>query len=246
MGGYIMQVQNMSVNDGSGIRATVFMAGCPLRCAWCANPEGQTSRNAMTHWAETQDVIDEVHRSDIFFRFSGGGVTFSGGEPGAQPDFLDEMSSALYDEGYDLAVETCGMFDFDRVRRSLSRMDTIFMDLKHPDSTEHDRFTGAGNELILENMRRTGELGIPMVIRIPAIVGVNGDDESMEAAFTVIKKLVPEASLELLPYHRYGESKYEQLGMTLPPAEFRTPSESEMGRWSAAAETAGLKVVSYK
>ena len=66
MGGYIMQLQNFSVNDGDGIRTTIFMAGCPLRCAWCTNPEGQTCRNAMTHWAETSEVVQKIRQQEIF------------------------------------------------------------------------------------------------------------------------------------------------------------------------------------
>lgn len=116
MGGYLMQLQNFSVNDGDGIRTVVFMAGCPLRCAWCANPEGQTCRNAMTHWAETGDVLKKLRQQEIFYRYSGGGVTFSGGEATAQPHFLAELVDALYDDGISLALETCGQFDFAALR----------------------------------------------------------------------------------------------------------------------------------
>ena len=76
MGGYIMQLQHFSVNDGEGIRTIVFMAGCPLRCAWCSNPEGQTLRNPMTHWVETEEILRELRHQAIFYRQSGGGVTF--------------------------------------------------------------------------------------------------------------------------------------------------------------------------
>lgn len=76
MGGYLMQLQNFSVNDGEGIRTIVFLAGCPLRCPWCANPEGQTLQNPLTRWAETEEVLREIRRQSVFYRFSGGGVTF--------------------------------------------------------------------------------------------------------------------------------------------------------------------------
>ena len=95
MGGYIIQLQNFSVNDGEGIRTNVFMAGCPLRCAWCANPEGQVMKNPMTRWVETEEILSALRRQLIFYRYSGGGVTFSGGEPTAQPQFLKENETAL-------------------------------------------------------------------------------------------------------------------------------------------------------
>ena len=90
-----MQVQDLSVNDGEGIRTTIFLAGCPLRCAWCSNPEGQTLRNPMTRWAEAQELLEHVRHQAVFYRFSGGGVTFSGGEPFAQAEGFAELAELL-------------------------------------------------------------------------------------------------------------------------------------------------------
>lgn len=245
MGGYIMQLQHFSVNDGDGIRTIVFMAGCPLRCAWCANPEGQTRRNAMTHWAETEDILAELRHQAIFFRQSGG-VTFSGGEATAQPDFLREMVDALYDEGFSLAIETCGYFDYAQMAPTLRKMDTIFIDIKHIDPRQHHAFTGVDNALILQNIRRASDEGLPLVVRIPTIVGVNADDETMTRVFDFFEKNQIRAKLEFLPYHRYGEAKYEKLGLALPDPRFATPSEEQLAHWTAMAEARGIEVVSYK
>jgi pyruvate formate lyase activating enzyme len=246
MGGYVMQLQNFSVNDGEGIRTIIFLAGCPLRCAWCANPEGQSLQNPMTHWMETEEIVEQVRRQAIFYRFSGGGVTFSGGEATAQPEFLRELTDALYDEGFDLAIETCGQFDFDTLAPVLKKMNLIFMDLKHIDPALHRKFTGADNGLILENIRRTAALGPPMVVRIPTILGVNGDDGAMAGAFAFLRDNAPGAALELLPYHRFGEEKYRQLGLPLPDAAFGVPSAQQLARWGEMACGFGLHVVSYK
>lgn len=246
MGGYIMQLQHFSVNDGDGIRTIVFMAGCPLRCAWCANPEGQTRRNAMTHWAETEDILAELRHQAIFFRQSGGGVTFSGGEATAQTDFLREMVDALYDEGFSLAIETCGYFDYAQMAPTLRKMDTIFIDIKHIDPRQHHAFTGVDNALILQNIRRASDEGLPLVVRIPTIVGVNADDETMTRVFDFFEKNQIRAKLEFLPYHRYGEAKYEKLGLALPDLRFATPSEEQLAHWTAMAEGRGIEVVSYK
>lgn len=241
-----MQLQHFSVNDGDGIRTIVFMAGCPLRCAWCANPEGQTRRNAMTHWAETEDILAELRHQAIFFRQSGGGVTFSGGEATAQPDFLREMVDALYDEGFSLAIETCGYFDYAQMALTLRKMDTIFIDIKHIDPRQHHAFTGVDNALILQNIRRASDEGLPLVVRIPTIVGVNADDETMTRVFDFFEKNQIRAKLEFLPYHRYGEAKYEKLGLALPDPRFATPSEEQLAHWTAMAEARGIEVVSYK
>lgn len=246
MGGYITQLQHFSVNDGEGIRTIVFMAGCPLRCAWCANPEGQTRRNAMTHWAETEAILAELRHQAIFFRQSGGGVTFSGGEATAQPDFLREMVDVLYDEGFSLAIETCGYFDYAQLAPTLRKMDTIFIDIKHIDPRQHHAFTGVDNALILQNIRRASDEGLPLVVRIPTIVGVNADDETMTRVFDFFEKNQIRAKLEFLPYHRYGEAKYEKLGLALPDPRFATPSEEQLAHWTAMAEARGIEVVSYK
>ncbi len=246
MGGYIMQLQNFSVNDGEGIRTVVFMAGCPLRCAWCANPEGQTLRNPLTRWMETEEILKEIRRQSVFYRYSGGGVTFSGGEATAQLPFFRELVDALYDEGYSLALESCGQFDFAAVEPCLRKMDLIFLDLKHIDPEKHRRFTGTENGLILENIVRTARLGVPVVVRIPTIEGVNSDGEAMRGAFAFLREHCPEVGLEFLPYHRYGESKYGQLGLPLPGADFKTPAQERLKEWEKLAGEYGLRVVSYR
>lgn len=247
MGGYIMQLQNFSVNDGEGLRTIVFMAGCPLRCAWCANPEGQTCRNAMTHWAETEEVLQAIHRQEIFYRYSGGGVTFSGGEATAQPQFLAELTDALYDAGISLALETCGLFDFEALAPTLRKMDLIFMDLKLMNPALHRRYTGAENGPILKNLQKAAHLGVPLVVRIPVVLGVNGDDAAMRAAFAFLQSNCSHAKLELLPYHRYGESKYKQLGLTPPDADFDTPTQEQLARWEQMArQEYNIQIASYK
>ena len=115
-----MQTQHFSVNDGEGIRTTLFLAGCPLRCAWCANPEGQTCQNPMTRWAETEEVLRALEGQRIFYRFSGGGVTFSGGEATMQGDFLKELTDALrFDKRGYIFVEKWQYLNSDRETRCL-------------------------------------------------------------------------------------------------------------------------------
>lgn len=244
--GYVMSVQRYSVNDGDGIRSTIFLAGCPLRCVWCSNPEGQTRINSMTQRMSVQDVVDQISKDEMFFRFSGGGVTFSGGEATAQPEFLQILTDIFYDRGYDLAVETCGYFDFERMRPVLEKMNRVFIDLKLLDSEKHLRYTGADNHLILENMIRIAESEIPAVVRIPVINGVNGSDDEMKKAFLFIREKAEKVQLELLPYHRYGEAKYLKLKRPLPPAEFSIPSDEQMRHLKKLAEEIGIRVVSFR
>jgi len=229
--GYIMQLQPFSVNDGDGIRTTIFLAGCPLRCRWCSNPEGFTAqekigwhhrkcigcgacadvcpqgiginmntasearrqaaadsqavptgtaaglerdrciacgacteacpvdaRTKMVTLTDADDILRQIQKHRLFYSYSGGGVTFSGGEATTQTELLDYLSREIYDMGYSMDLETCGMFDWDKVSHILIRMDLIFMDLKMMDPEKHRRYTGVTNERILENISNLGRL----------------------------------------------------------------------------------------
>jgi hypothetical protein len=246
MGGYIMQIQNYSVNDGEGIRTTIFLAGCPLRCMWCANPEGQTLRNPMTRYVRTAEILTAVRRQMIFYRKSGGGVTFSGGEATVQTEFLRELAGEIYDMAVPMAIETCGEFSFEEIRDILEKMDQIFYDIKLTDRERHRYFTGKDNDRILENAKRVYGLGIPMVIRMPVLLGVNGDEKSIRELIGFLAQNCPMAKLEFLPYHTLGEEKYRQLGRELPPEEFQRPSDKDIETWCEMAEQAGIETVSYR
>ncbi len=245
MDGYVMQVQDFCVNDGEGIRSTVFLAGCPLRCKWCANPEGLTKTNDMVKKMSCEEVIHQVQKQDIFFRNSGGGVTFSGGEATVQLGFLTEIVERFYDAGYNLAIETCGYFCFEEVAPILKKMNLIFMDFKHMDSKTHKRFTGVECDLIMENLIKTAKLGIDMVVRIPVIEGVNADCATLGNMFDFICENMPDAKIELLKYHKLGEKKYEHLGLDLPSESFGVPTEDRMEHFRHMAQEKGLCVVSY-
>lgn len=113
-----MELQNFSVNDGDGIRTIIFFAGCPIRCAWCANPEsslGYKPDNAYIFRYSVEEILKEIEKQRIFYRYSGGGVTFSGGEPTLQLDILRGLTGELYDRGISLAIETSRVFVFEQV-----------------------------------------------------------------------------------------------------------------------------------
>ena len=324
--GYIMQVQPFSVNDGDGIRSTIFMAGCLLRCRWCSNPEGLTAapkigwyhrkcigcgacasvcpqgigidmnapaeksaegtvavtaaalerdrciacgkcadvcpadaRTRMVTLTDAEEVLKQIQKHRLFYSYSGGGVTFSGGEATSQPEFLDYVSRELYDSGISIDLETCGYFDFDAVRPSLERMDLIFMDLKHMDPVEHRKYTGVSNEMILENIARLGSLRHPegetgpgglkapeTVIRIPVIGGVNNSEENIAASAAYVHDVLPAAKMELLPYHSLGRIKYEAIGMRFDQDAFYTPGKEEMKKLRAVAADQGLEIADYR
>jgi len=296
--GRILQLQNYSVNDGEGIRTIVFFAGCPLRCRWCANPEGYSAANRILYIASrcvhcgrcvqvcphgvgmdlqdasqrekcdgcgkcvdacleqarkntvteytVQEILDRLEKQSIFFRNSGGGVTYSGGECTLQKDFLHELAQQVYDMGFDQAMETSACFDLDELQPTLDLMDLLFIDIKHMDTAEHHRFTGMDNHLILQNIARLGQSRSDIIIRVPTIMGVNGSDENIIATARFVKENLKKPRMELLPYHSYGADKYAQLGMPYDDASFRTPTARELQHLQDLVRREGVEIVSYK
>lgn len=292
--GYLIDIQHYSVNDGDGIRTTVFFAGCNMRCQWCANPESFTtfdkilhsqsscircgrcaevcpygvgmnlsdpkerskckscgccvpvcpsgSRRSAIRRVSVSDLVREVEKHRLFYRFSGGGVTFSGGEATEQLPFLDAVSEALYDSGVDLCLESNGNFDYGKVRPVLDRIALCFIDIKHIDSRLHRRFTGIGNERTLQTVRQIGQSDLPLVVRIPVIEHVNADEETIRAIARYVKANVKNPRMELLPYHAYGEIKYRALGMRSPDPRFATPSGETMQLFERIVLEEGVQV----
>lgn len=244
--GDFMEPQNFSVNDGDGIRTIIFFAGCPLRCKWCANPEGLYIDNSLVYKYSVEQLLRIIERQEIFYRYSGGGVTFSGGEATLQQHMLRELVNRLYDRGINLAIETSGYFEFEEVMDILKKLDLIFIDLKHMDDMKHRKFTGVSNEKILNNIKMLNEVNDNVVVRVPLIVGVNADKENIIKTAKYVKDSVKNPKLELLPYHSLGDEKYEALGFEKPSRDFIRPSAELIKELNQLIQSEGVEVVSYK
>lgn len=244
--GYFMEPQNFSVNDGDGIRTLIFFAGCPLRCKWCANPEGQSTDNCLVKEYSVEELLRIIERQEIFYRYSKGGVTFSGGEATSNPVVLRELVNKLYDRNVNLAIETSGYFEFEDVKDILEKLDLIFIDLKHMDDVKHKTFTGVSNERILSNIKKLNGLNADVVVRIPVIEGVNADYDNIVDTAKFVKENINNPKIELLPYHSFGDEKYEALGIEKPSRDFKAPTKEKMEKLKILIEEQGIVVVSYK
>ncbi len=295
--GIVIQMQDYSIHDGDGVRTTIFLAGCKLRCQWCANPESWTPKSKLVFYRHkcigcmkcaqacpqnlipcnmerpndacttcgkcvevcaqkaldiacieksAAELVKKLERDALFFRYSGGGVTFSGGEPFLQHKFLRVLLKRLEELGIDSWVETCGYFDFEAVQDLIPKFSHFFLDLKHMDSAKHKEFTGCGNEKILENAIKIYATGVPMTIRIPTIVEVNLDDNNLEKTAQFMKNNLPTATIELLPYHELGKAKYISLGMEDKFVKFTTPTEEEISHAYDIFKAYGIEIVEYK
>lgn len=293
--GCVFDIQRFCVHDGPGLRTTVFLKGCPLRCRWCSNPESQKfepelfynrsrcmrcgscvrgcpesaiERNGKEiavrrekcvgcgkcedvcptgavvlkgRFMSADDILRESIKDDSFYRTSGGGVTFSGGEPFAQGDFLRESLAACKSAGIATAVETSACADWECIEPCLPLLDHILVDVKHTDSSKHREWTGVGTEIIVENIRRILRFHAGGVLRIPVVPGFNADDAACAGFADFLGEL--EADVELLPYHVLGEGKYAMLDRDYPGKEIGIAGISiDMERLRLFLSEQGIKV----
>lgn len=223
MTGRVFETREFTLHDGPGVRTTVFMKGCPLRCAWCHNPEGQ-SFEIETMIRKNGDktlcgrdwtahaLADELLKNADMMAQSGGGVTFSGGEPLAQPDFLREIVSLLKESGVHVAIETSGYAPAVVYRDIIPRFDFVYQDVKLLDAAAFRRWTGGSLSVVLENIAYLRGCGVPFAFRVPLIPGVN-DDAASRAAFAAF---ADGCKVEYLPYNTAAGAKYPLLGRAYP------------------------------
>ena len=222
MTGRIFDIQEFAVNDGPGLRVTVFMKGCPLRCKWCHNPEGlspdpqvnkATGLVVGTDW-EVQDLVAQLVKFKTAFSVSGGGVTFSGGEATTQFDFVYEVAKRLKDEGIHVNLDTSGYCDERKFRKLFEVVDLVYFDVKCVDSELHQKMTGVGNELILRNLRALAESNVAYRIRVPMTKNVADTPENLKALDGLISKLPRKPQgVDYLPFNELAAAKYKNFGM---------------------------------
>jgi len=202
-----------------------------------------TDRRLMGRQVTIDEVMAEVRRDAVFFRRSGGGVTFSGGEPLAQPGFLLECLRRCRRWGYHTAVETCGQAGWEDLREAALFTDLFLYDLKQLDSARHRTLTGQGNELILGNLERLLGLGVAVTVRVPVVPGANDDRESLSALAGFVARHRGIRSVELLPYHPLGLHKYDALDVAWSRVEKPDPAGLEAMAAYVAEVAAGVDCV---
>lgn len=220
--GKIFNIQKFSINDGPGIRTTVFFKGCPLQCKWCANPESQNryadlcvkiaNEQYTGKDVTVEEVMEEVLKDKMFYETSGGGMTMSGGEPLQQADFAIALAAAAHAEGIHVAAETTGLADPKVFEHFMEHIDLFLMDVKHYDREAHRAGTGVYNDPILRNLRTAVAAGKDLVARIPVIPKFNTGIKTATGLADLLAD-VGVKEVHLLPFHQFGENKYDQLNV---------------------------------
>jgi pyruvate formate lyase activating enzyme len=205
-------------------------------CGLCAKACNSGALRLIGRTVTVEEVCEIVMQDILFYQNSGGGVTFTGGEPTYQPEFLKAVAKACKKQGLHLVIETCGLFSWDVLAEALTLIDIFYLDIKHPDSEKHRAVIGESNSVILENIRRIDRLNKPIRIRIPLIPGFNDSIEAFGAIVRVAAGLTNLEKIQLLPYHKFGISKFERIGLGYSLTGLEAPAESTIEKLLALAK----------
>lgn len=296
----VISVQRFSLHDGPGLRSTVFLKGCPLRCAWCHNPESQEThpevardpgrclncavcspncprglarrleargvvfereedclhcgicarvcpsgaRELIGEEMEAVELMAELERDRSYYEASGGGVTFSGGEPLAPENapLVLECLDLCRARGIHTAIDTGGQVVKATLLDAAARTDLVLYDLKIMDDARHRRHVGTGTTKIHANLRALAETDVPVRVRIPLVPGYTDDVANLEAAAAFVAELPRRLPIDLLPYHRLAGDKYRRLGRTYALSDVRTPEAAEVAARADLIRAHGLSV----
>jgi pyruvate formate lyase activating enzyme len=244
--GIVFDIQRGAMHDGPGIRTTVFLKGCPLRCAWCHNPESWTLQpqeaesvtpgQAPTILGQSRqvgEIMDIVRKDRAYYERSGGGLTISGGEPTLQFQFCKALLQAARSENIHTCLDTCGCNRTGIFLDLLPWVDLFLWDYKATGELLHQKLTGSSCELIRENFELLYQRGASILIRAPLIPQVNDTPEHLEALSAFARDYTKLRGIEVLPYHDTGLSKFERLGIPRRALQTTVPSPAIKARWKA-------------
>lgn len=213
MTGNIHSIQSLGAVDGPGVRCVVFMQGCPLRCAYCHNPDTWSPEGG------TPTTVDELTRRVLRFKpywKNGGGVTVSGGEPLLQADFVAEFFERLHQEGVHTALDTSGVGRLDAAERVLKNTDLVLCDIKFLTSEDYRRYCRADMANVEGFLSLTAEKNVPLWIRHVVVPGLTDAPEHLRRVKAKAQSYPNFEKLEFLPFHKLCMEKYERMGIEFP------------------------------
>lgn len=259
--GFVFDIKKYSINDGPGIRTTVFLKGCPLKCWWCHNPESQrtlpeefagcsfkwnltasTNRGIIGTEISVDELMIHIEKDIPFYEESGGGVTFSGGEPMLQINFLHEILDRCKKKDIHTAIDTTGYTDFSNFEMIYDLTDLFLYDLKLMNEDLHKQYTGVPNALVKENLFKLSSHGNKVILRIPIVPNITDTNDNLEEMIEFISSLKNIRSINLLPYHKSAENKYAKMNIENKLSHIITPTAYEMNSVKNKFETLNLPV----
>ncbi|MDR0796183.1 MAG: glycyl-radical enzyme activating protein [Tannerella sp.] len=247
MNGIVFDIKRFTIHDGPGIRTTVFLKGCPLHCSWCHNPESighhpckvkktlklngkrLIKEEIIGYEISADQLFAELEKERVFMDESGGGVTFSGGEPLFQNDFLLELLKTCKQAGIHTAVDTSLFAAWEKIKDLLAFTDLFLVDLKLMDSAAHQLYTGSPNEMVLDNIRKLVSAGATLIIRSPVIPAVTDSSENIAQTISFLHSLEGKIKeVHLLPFHNTAKGKYISVGKENAFGNLKSLQKEEM------------------
>ena len=233
MKGYVHSFESFGTVDGPGVRFVVFLQGCPMRCQYCHNPDSWGHGGTPY---EAHEVLEKMTRNIAFYYT--GGITVSGGEPMLQLDFLIELFRLAKARKIHTCIDTSGIvFDKDnselvgKIDTLLALCDLVMLDIKHIDECEHIKLTGHSNEKILDFAKHLNKKGVPMRVRHVIVPNITFNEEHLKKLGAFLKEFANIEKIEVLPFHKMGEVKYENLGIECPLKDTPQLGESD-AKWA--------------
>lgn len=228
MKGYVHSIQSLGTVDGPGVRSVIFTEGCPLRCIYCHNPD--------TWECHERDLADSHEVAEKILRFypyiKDGGVTFSGGEPLMQAEFLAEVASELKEKGLHIALDTSGCDpDNEKTDRLLALTDLVLLDIKMTDDEDYKKYTGGSLTEVMSFLDRLEAMDKDVWIRHVVVPGINGTADDILRLCQLIKGYKCIKNVELLPFRSLCIEKYEKLGMEFRLKNTKTPTNEQMAEF---------------
>jgi pyruvate formate lyase activating enzyme len=224
--GRIHSIESCGTVDGPGIRFVIFLQGCPLRCQYCHNPD--TWKLADGKLMDVDTVMQEVVKYKSYMRFTGGGITITGGEPLVQADFVLELLKACKAEGINTAIDTSGYLFNDKIKEILDYTDLVLLDIKHYDALMYKTITGVDLQPTLNFMDYLGQINKDVWIRYVLVPGLSDQVESITALSKYLGQFKNIKKIELLPFHKMGEYKWEELGIKYQLTDVSEPSKEDV------------------
>jgi pyruvate formate lyase activating enzyme len=260
MKGLIFDIKHYAIHDGPGIRTTLFLKGCPMKCWWCHNPESQrmepevvekirriddipvTKKEISGEWKSVDEVMNIIQKDSVYYDESGGGVTLSGGEPLMQFEFVHTLLGKCREHGIHTVVDTCGIASQEKFEKILYRVDLFLYDLKLMDETESKMYTGVGSEKAISNLKYIAEAGSTIHLRFPLIPGITDTAHNLEAIRDLAKSLTSIKRIDILPFHNIAKHKYHRFKKEYKLKETPEPSMEDVERIRRFFEVNGLEV----
>lgn len=238
--GYIHSRESAGTLDGPGVRRVLFLQGCPLNCLYCHNPDARPFKCGYKTDAYTE--LREIARNKEYLIKTGGGVTLSGGEPLSQPEFVKTIFEGCKMMGIHTALDTSGYTGHRADDELLSYTDLVLLDIKHIRAADYKTLTGVKLQPTLEFARRLSDKNIPVWIRHVLVPGYTDNEEAVSELAAFVKTLQNVQRLEVLPYHKMADYKWQQLGIENPLSDTPEPDEAMISRTKESLQKSGVPV----